>query len=66
MEYKLIKNYPGIRELKKEELCNIDGGLGGLAVILAVAGICGGAMSYKKFCDSINEMGQKIGAAIAR
>lgn len=60
-----MKNCPGIRELKKEELCNIDGGLGILSIILAAGGICAGAMSYKNFCDSVNKMGQRIGAAIA-
>jgi lactobin A/cerein 7B family class IIb bacteriocin len=66
MNSKLNRNFSGIKELSKDEMCKIEGGLGVLAVILAVGGICGGAIAYKKFCDSANEIGQKIGAGLAR
>ena len=54
------------KELEKEKLKKTEGGLGALAIILAVGGITGFAFGYKSLCDEINGIGRNIGATWAK
>lgn len=60
-----IKKSNSYVELKKEELQKTEGGLGALAIILAVGGISSLAYGYKGLCDEINSIGKSLGKTLA-
>ena len=60
-----IKKSNSYEELKKEELQKTEGGMGALAIILAVGGISSLAYGYKGLCDEINSIGKSLGKTLA-
>jgi len=64
MKNTVINKSTSIQELNRNQLETINGGILWYAALAGVAAGVAAANGWKKLCDSINEVGQKVGSAL--
>lgn len=63
MEKVLDLKMPGLMDLGRDELKEVDGGLEPLTTFALIVGL---EVGYLALCDYVHEVGEKIGEALAK